>query len=145
MIPIINLIFDTATLVLIWAVQLAIYPGLTYYRHNELGVWHRSYTKRITLIVLPLMFGQLAFSTGEAIADTSFITILKLVIILIVWVLTFSVFVPLHNSIENSNENESPMITKKLVKNNWWRTLFWTLVFALSAYKTIIHVLSWHQ
>jgi hypothetical protein len=138
--PNVNLIFDTATVVLIWAVQLAIYPGLTYYSHKDLRIWHRSYTKRITVIVLPLMFGQLAFSVGEAIADTSYVTILKLGMILIVWVLTFSIFVPLHNSIEKSNEIESTAITEKLVNKNWWRTLFWTLVFVLSAYKTIIYV-----
>lgn len=142
MVPIANLIFDTATLVLIWAVQLAIYPGLTYYSHNDLRNWHRSYTKRITIIVLPLMFGQLALSIGEAIADTSNLTIFKLVMILIVWVLTFSIFVPLHNSIENSTESESPTIARKLVKKNCWRTLFWTLVFALSTYKTFILVKS---
>lgn len=138
MIPIANLIFDTATLVLIWAVQLAIYPGLTYYSHDKLRVWHRSYTKRITLIVLPLMFGQLAFSIRDTAVETSYLTILKLVMILIVWGLTFSIFVPLHNRIENSNENESPTITRRLVNKNWWRTLFWTLVFMLSSYKTFI-------
>ncbi len=138
MIPTANLIFDTATLVLIWAVQLAIYPGLTYYSHEKLRVWHRSYTKRITLIVLPLMFGQLAFSIRDTAVETSYLTILKLVMILIVWGLTFSIFVPLHNRIENSNESESPTITRRLVNKNWWRTLFWTLVFMLSSYKTFI-------
>lgn len=133
-----NLIFDTATFVLIWAVQLAIYPGLTYYAHNELKIWHRSYTKRITFVVLPLMFGQLAFSIGSVISTASVLSIIKLMLIAIIWVMTFTIFVPLHHKIENANDMDAAEITSKLVRKNWWRTLLWSLVFALSAYKTFI-------
>lgn len=138
MIPTANLIFDSATFVLIWAVQLAIYPGLTYYGYTELKVWHRSYTKRITLVVLPLMIGQLGFSIGSVISENSFLSISKLGLIVIIWIMTFSIFVPLHHRIDDADEAENRSITSKLVKKNWWRTLLWSLVFILSAYKTFI-------
>ncbi|MFD0797866.1 hypothetical protein ACFQZJ_10365 [Maribacter chungangensis] len=134
-----NLIFDTATLVLIWAVQLAIYPALTYYGHENLRIWHRSYTKRITLVVLPLMFGQLGFTVLAVLGAASFIAVTKLVLIILVWILTFTIFVPLHNRIEESTAMESRSIASNLVSKNWWRTLLWTLVFILSAYQIFIH------
>lgn len=138
MIPTANLIFDTATLVLIWAVQLAIYPGLTYYGHAQLKVWHRSYTKRITLVVLPLMLGQMAFSIGSVLSERSYLTTTKLGLIAIIWIMTFSIFVPLHHSIDDADESHTKYITLKLVKKNWWRTLLWSLVFMLSLYNTVI-------
>ncbi len=133
-----NLIFDSATLALIWAVQLAIYPGLTYYGHAQLKVWHRSYTKRITVVVLPLMFGQLAFSIGSVINEASFLSISKLGLIAMIWFMTFSIFVPLHYRIDGASESDSKSITLQLVKKNWWRTLLWSLVFILSLYNSAI-------
>ncbi|MFS4415102.1 hypothetical protein [Maribacter sp. 2307ULW6-5] len=134
MIALINLLFDTATLVLIWAVQLAIYPGLTYYAHPELVVWHRSYTQRITFVVLPLMFGQLAGSIWAVMVAPETVPIMKLALVLAIWVMTFAVFVPLHHKIEGSTEAQAKGITAQLVAKNWWRTLLWTLVFVLGLY-----------
>ena len=57
-----RLAFDTGMLALIWLVQLIIYPGLAMYNDVNLRIWHPIYTKRVTLVVLPLMFGQLILS-----------------------------------------------------------------------------------
>ena len=59
MIDIIRLLVDFGLLVLIWIIQLIIYPSFLFYRAKELITWHKMYTKAIALIVIPLMLGQL--------------------------------------------------------------------------------------
>lgn len=126
----ISLLFDTATLILIWIVQLIIYPGFNYYSKKELNTWHPIYTRRISIVVIPLMFGQLISSIIVATQEGLFFHILKLSLIVVVWVLTFSIFVPLHNKIEKTDDYK--LITEQLVRKNWLRTIVWTLIFVFS-------------
>ncbi|GMN05463.1 hypothetical protein MTsPCn5_08510 [Croceitalea sp. MTPC5] len=135
------LLFDTGLLVLIWLVQLVIYPGLKHYSLKNLKKWHRSYTKRITVVVLPLMFGQLLFTTLLAIKVFDTLNTIKLLMVITAWVLTFSIFVPLHGNIENTNENEA--ITKKLVVRNWSRTILWSLIFTIGLIRILTLDQSW--
>lgn len=125
-----ELLFDTGLLVLIVLVQLVIYPSFKRYSKASLKIWHATYTKRISLVVIPLMFGQLGLSILGVVKNASSLSIIKLILICIVWVLTFSIFVPLHDSIENSETTK--MVTAKLVRYNWYRTLLWTIIFVIS-------------
>ncbi len=59
MLDLIRLICDTGLFVLIWMVQLIIYPSFIFYEPKDLYKWHSKYTKRIAFIVIPLMLGQL--------------------------------------------------------------------------------------
>lgn len=128
----ISLLFDTATLILIWIVQLIIYPGFNYYSKKDLNTWHPIYTKRISMVVIPLMFGQLISSIIVVIQGGLFFQILKLSLIVVVWILTFSTFVPLHSKIENTDNCK--LITEQLVRKNWFRTIIWTLIFVISLF-----------
>ncbi|MFT6745260.1 MAG: hypothetical protein ACJAR8_001821, partial [Bacteroidia bacterium] len=57
-----RLIVDFGLVVLIWMVQLIVYPSFLFYKDTELITWHTKYTPRITKIVAPLMFAQLSLS-----------------------------------------------------------------------------------
>ncbi|WP_299523846.1 hypothetical protein [Winogradskyella sp.] len=127
---ILRLLIDFGFVVLIWAVQLVIYPSFAYYSKSDLVKWHRSYTKRVTYIVLPLMFSQLAFGIFHLWQIRDWYTIISLLLILILWILTFRVFVPLHFSIDGNNPVEN--VCKKLVTKNWARTALWTLLFLIT-------------
>ena len=124
---IIRLLLDFGLMVLIWVVQLVIYPGLCYYKNEDLGNWHKIYTGRIGLIVGPLMIAQLLVATLQLWETMNFYTLGSILIILITWMLTFLIFVPLHNSIKPDESCEE--ITSNLVKKNWWRTFLWTILF----------------
>lgn len=124
---IIRLLLDFGLMVLIWVVQLVIYPGLCYYKNEDLGNWHKIYTGRIGLIVGPLMIAQLFVATLQLWETMNFYTLGSILIILITWMLTFLIFVPLHNSIKPDESCEE--ITSNLVKKNWWRTFLWTILF----------------
>ncbi|RRO17187.1 hypothetical protein [Flavobacteriaceae bacterium 14752] len=132
----VKLISDIGLLVLIWLVQLVIYPSFKYYKTIDLKVWHRFYTKRITIVVLPLMLSQLVLSiTLLFISNWSTYHILDICLVLLTWVLTFAIFVPLHQKIDKSqNISES---VYKLVKYNWIRTFLWSAIAIFSLYNTL--------
>ncbi len=125
-----RLLIDFGFVVLIWAVQLVIYPGLDYYSKQNLYTWHRSYTVRVTFIVLPLMFSQLILAGIQLWQIQNWYTIISGIIISILWLQTFLIFVPLHQSIDNNVPVEN--VCKKLIIKNWMRTFFWTLLFLIS-------------
>lgn len=126
----IRLLIDAGFLVLIWAVQLVIYPSFSYYEKTNLLIWHRSYTKRVTVIVLPLMFGQFILGIIHLWQLQDWYTTISIVIIIFLWLLTFLVFVPLHQSIDNNKPVTN--VCKKLVNYNWIRTFLWSCLFIIS-------------
>lgn len=125
-----RLIIDAGFMVLIWAVQLVIYPSFGYYSKSNLGIWHKSYTKRVTFIVLPLMVSQLILGVTQAWVLQNWYTLLSMIIIISLWLLTFLIFVPLHQSIDADQPIEN--VCAKLVAKNWIRTILWTLLFVVS-------------
>lgn len=52
-------LFHFGLVVLIWLVQLVIYPSLAHIAVDRFRDWHRRYTERVSLVVVPLMFAQL--------------------------------------------------------------------------------------
>ena len=129
-IEILRLLFDTGTFILIWIVQLAIYPSFQYYSKEQLINWHNQYTENITFIVMPLMLGQLTLCGLQLLYSLDWYSIASLGIIISLWISTFSTFVPLHNRISNSDYEQSDLV--QLVQKNWLRTALWTLLLLLS-------------
>ncbi len=125
-----RLLFDFGLLVLIWIVQLVVYPSFRYYHREQLLEWHQKYTVRITYVVLPLMLGQLLLSAIQLWLGVSWYTGTSIVTIVLLWGLTFLQFVPLHNKISKADFDENT--TLKLVQKNWLRTFLWTALFCLS-------------
>lgn len=128
----IRLLFDTGLLVLIWMVQLVVYPSFKYYNQQNLVIWHKQYAAGLAVIVIPLMFGQLILASIQWFNTSSTETLLSLALVVLVWMLTFIVFVPLHKKI--AEHKATAALLKRLVVRNWWRTLIWTLIFCWSVY-----------
>ncbi|TYB79776.1 hypothetical protein [Bizionia myxarmorum] len=131
-IQIIRLVFDSGLLVLIWLVQLVVYPSFLYYEKQNLLIWHKKYTAGISMIVMPLMFGQLIIASMQCIQLATAQNIINLILVMAVWIITFLQFVPIHNKITQNLASES--LLKRLVKRNWWRTILWTLIFCWSIF-----------
>ncbi len=134
--PLASLLFDAGLLVLIWLVQLVIYPSFGHFGHSELQSWHRTYTVRISMVVVPLMIGQLFASGWLAFSAPHFSNVFKLVLVLLAWLLTFALFVPLHAKVEHSGDTQS--ISERLVRLNWLRTFVWTSAFGLGIWNYLI-------
>jgi DMSO reductase anchor subunit len=125
-----RLIIDFGLFVLIWIVQLVIYPSFNYYSKENLFKWHRSYTKRFSFIVMPLMCSQLIIAIVQLFQTQNWFSILSIIIIVSLWIMTFKIFVPLHFSIDNNKTIEGAC--SKLVAKNWLRTALWTILFIIS-------------
>lgn len=123
-----RLFFDLGMLVVLWLVQLVIYPSFLVVAPEKRVAWHRSYTQRVSFIIMPLMVAQLGVVLYQSIASPSPIVFLSLCFVLLCWGLTFGISVPLHRRIEAGGDTE---ISRRLVRTNWPRTLLWTLIFLL--------------
>jgi len=128
--PSLRLVFDTGLLVLIWMVQLIVYPSFQFYSKNELIEWHEKYMVAISFIVIPLMLGQLMTSILQLTKERNWFTIGSLTLIILVWLSTFAQFVPLHNTI--SSGQATTQVLHELVLVNWLRTALWTFIFIWS-------------
>jgi DMSO reductase anchor subunit len=117
-------------------VQLLIYPSFAFYNPKDLLAWHEKYTRRIAVIVIPLMFGQLIVTTAQFVQEQGFYEILSMAMILLLWMITFAQFVPLHKSLSNGEEIAASV--QKLVNRNWTRTTIWTALFALTVWNYFI-------
>ncbi len=127
MIEILRILFDLGLLVLIWMVQLVVYPSFLYYSDEGLIKWHSRYVQRISLVVIPLMFGQTFVSGYQLYQEQTYYTVGSVILVIVTWVLTFSLFVPRHNSISNGVHTHKTLV--ELVSLNWSRTMIWTLIF----------------
>ncbi len=79
---------------------------------------------------MPLMIGQLFLALYALYEELTVISVTRGILILLIWILTFLIFVPIHNNIQGGKFN-TPLL-RKLIQSNWFRTLLWTLVLAAS-------------
>jgi len=116
-------------MILVQLVQWIIYPSLSRMKPETLAAWHGTYAARITIWVLPLMFGQLAVVGYQVWDDFNWLCMISLLLIVYSFLVTFLKAVPLHASISDQTQDEKTF--KGLLKWNLHRTVAWTLVFLL--------------
>lgn len=126
----IRLMTDFGLLVLIWIVQLIIYPGFAFIEFPRFDAWHKRYMVLITYVVAPLMFLQAGLVGFQIITRGNWSNWISLVLVSAVWLLTFLTAVPIHNKL-GQKEGHFDRIGK-LVKVNWYRTLIWSLLWVIS-------------
>jgi DMSO reductase anchor subunit len=136
MIEITRLVLDVGLLVLIWMIQLIVYPSFLFYTAKELIAWHKMYTKAIALIVIPLMLGQLGIAIYQVFLVQNTYTLTSIVLVVFLWGITLLKFAPLHQQISEGNTHLQ--VQKKLVQMNWMRTIVWTILFVMSAASVIL-------
>tara|TARA_Y100000589_G_scaffold325196_1_gene362704 strand:- start:267 stop:689 length:423 start_codon:yes stop_codon:yes gene_type:complete len=129
--------FDSGLLILIVIVQLIIYPSFIHHQPKRLLIWHSIYTKKIALIVLPLMLGQLCVAMFQVYQNQNLDTVLYSAIVLFLWGITFTKFAPMHGQISNGRVDKE--FLQKLVRLNWIRTTLWFMLFLLTI-RTLIDV-----
>lgn len=127
LIDLIRIVADTGMFILIWIVQLVVYPGFLFYEEVDLKNWHQRYTQNISIIVLPLMLTQLIIAFYQVWHSADLISVSYCILVIATWTLTFLVSVPLHRKIDQ--EQSIQPVLKKLVLTNWPRTALWTAIF----------------
>ncbi len=131
-----NLAVSWALLVLIWLVQLIVYPGFNRIPAGNFSTYHSWYAKRIAMIVGPLMLAEVILLIGWwwAGADRSAAYVATLAVF-IIWLSTFRLQVPLHKRLQNGKDKD---LIRLLVVTNWIRTSAWsfkTLVVTTAVFR----------
>ncbi len=120
-----NLAVSWGLLVLIWLVQVIIYPGLFRIPSKEFVDYHSWYTIRITAIVLPLMIGEVMITAGWLILDkVTIFSAVAAIFVVLIWISTFMLQVPIHKQLQAGKDKT---LISQLVKTNWIRTFAWSM------------------
>ena len=124
-IHIVNVAVSWGLLILIWLVQLIIYPALARIPADDFVRYHAWYVTRMTMIVLPLMIGEIIVAIAWFILqDDSVYPVVAGGLVIIVWWSTVAFQVPIHKSLRAGKDRSK---LNRLVATNWIRTVAWTL------------------
>ena len=124
------LAIDLSMFVLIWLVQIIIYPVFLYITEDQFRIWHKIYCKRISYFVLPLMIAQLFESASACFFIGSHLEWIKLGCVLSAWIFTFLISAPCHQNLTKYGKVEREIY--KLISTNWYRTWIWSVVLIIS-------------
>ncbi len=125
---------DCGLFVLIWIVQLIIYPSFKYWQKDIFVKIHAWYKRMISIIVVPLMLGQAGYSILDLIYTRQTISYLRFVFVALVWVVTFFVSVPIHRELAKGLSNAA---VERLINTNWIRTFLWSSLVLIWLYKIV--------
>ena len=120
-----NLALSWGLCILIWLVQTIIYPGLIRIPSEDFVSYHSWYVVRITAIVFPLMIGEAIVTiVWIVIDDASIVSIIAACFVVIIWLSTFVLQVPIHKRLQSGKDD---ILIRRLVGTNWIRTIVWSL------------------
>jgi hypothetical protein len=117
-------IVDSGLFVLIWLVQLIIYPSFAFVEEGQFRSWHTRFSAMISLVVTPLMVIQVAI---EAVVMITEIRWWRISAIALIWLATFFLSIPCHRRLQTLGKDARTI--RRLVWSNWIRTLGWSLLF----------------
>lgn len=122
---------DIAMAMLIWLVQLVIYPAFRAIVPDRFSDWHHQYMKTISLIVVPLMLLQAVCHGLLTVLEPSLMQWIANAALAGAWVVTFTFSVPCHQTLQQSGYRIETI--NRLTRTNWLRTLFWSLALLMGA------------
>lgn len=108
----IRTLVDFGMVVVLWLVQLVIYPSFLQCEPARLIQWHQTYTSRVSWVIIPLMFTQLPLVAWMAWQAPSVGHVLAFAAVLGCWGLTFAVAVP-------CTAESTPVIAGSLSSSAW--------------------------
>ena len=119
---IVNFFISSFMLGLILVTQIVSYPLFLKVEVDNFSIFHDDYVSRISFIAVPVMLGELFISTLVYYYFNTFLGFMILLSIILIFISTFIIQVPLHNKLKLAN-NRKDII--KLVNTNWIRTFLW--------------------
>lgn len=123
-----NIVLSAIMTGIIWLVQIVIYPS---FYHAATKEFHKHHVKSIGPIVAPLMIIELVSMIWLLSTNQHLFLIASAMCLLVIWLSTFLIQVPIHNKIREKITIPS---VKRLVLSNWIRTIFWTVKTILLLY-----------
>ncbi|MEM9921473.1 MAG: hypothetical protein AAF990_25450 [Bacteroidota bacterium] len=125
---------------LIWFVQVVHYPLMAEIEPTNFISYERQHTLRTGWVVAPVMLAELGSGVGLLLtpiwAGLGFqLLIVSLAALAGVWLSTFLIQVPLHQSLSQAYDRHK---IKRLVNTNWIRTFLWSLRAAIVVYLVVV-------
>jgi hypothetical protein len=125
MIEALNITVSWALLMLIWLVQVIIYPSFRNIPEVIFPKYHRWYGIRISFFVFPLMICEILLLILLAIdTNRTFVVYSSFSMVGAVWLSTLLLQVPIHLKIDVEKNDD---LIERLVKTNWIRTAAWSI------------------
>ena len=128
----IRMLLDFGMVVVLWLVQLVIYPSFLRCELIQLVDWHRAYSTRVAWVIIPPMFAQLPVVGWLTYKQPNAFNLAALAALLVCWILTFAVSVPLHRKIDSGDTRAATV--ERLIRTNWPRTILWSFAFAMGLF-----------
>jgi hypothetical protein len=111
----------------ILGVQLLVYPAFQYYEKDNLLQWHKRYTRKISILVVPLMLAQLLGGLHWYFSHPGIASGVYAGLISLLWGITLLRFAPLHTKIGRGQADR--ILLQQLIRENWYRTFLWIAAF----------------
>ncbi len=124
------LLIDFGMFLLIWLVQLIVYPSLREISDAVFREWHHAYCRRISFFVLPLMILQILESASSCFFVGGLLDWIRLGALFPAWLVTFVHSAPTHGKL--SETGKDLRLIDDLIRVNWLRTILWSGVFSIS-------------
>ena len=109
---------------IIWIIQVLHYPTFRFIDPNKELEFHKFHTFSISPLVAPLMVAELILVSLGLYLDFTYLTIAQIVLVILIWLSTFLIQVPIHQKLSNDYKRE---LVHRLIKTNWIRTICWTV------------------
>ena len=116
---------------IIWVIQLLHYPTFHFIKESGYEEFQHFHMQRISFIVIPVMITELLSGFMLVYYFRSNLLIFCLIILLVIWLITFIFFTKLHQILLGGYDK---IIVDKLVQINWSRTVLWSLRLIILIY-----------
>jgi len=121
---------------IIWLIQLLHYPSFLQIDKSLFFDFHAKHTNMMTVLVGPIMIGELLLSLYLSQNFERF-WLIQTSLAIILFALTFLVSVPIHNQLANGFDEN---LIRKLISTNWPRTIIWTIKAVLLISQIVLGV-----
>ena len=108
--------------------QFIIYPSFKKPDFKNFNTYHLYYTKKMFYIAAPIMILELFSSILLVYKYLSKIYLTSLIILILIWTLTFVFIVPIHNFLAKMHNKEK---VDKMIKLNCLRAIFWVFKYSI--------------
>lgn len=108
---------------LVWFVQVVHYPLFARVGDQAFPAYEAAHTQRTTRVVAPLMLVEAVTAGALAVAEPGALTLVGLALVVLLWLSTAFVQVPLHRAL---TAGFAAPVQRRLVATNWARTALWT-------------------
>lgn len=134
MLLVVNLVATAFMTGVIWCVQIAHYPLMSGWPHDDFSRWEAMHRSRIGGVVVPAMLVE-GITAAIVIARRppgvpAWLAWGAAIVLVAIWASTFFVQVPLHERLSTGWDADAHA---RLVATNWIRTLLWSVRLALVA------------